>query len=228
MRPDTFGLHRQPVRATDKRREPDERPIEFYEPEEVFALAARRRDGAIAIPPARGDAREVAERRRADEQDAALFLVAAFTGLRMGELLALRWRNVDFPDAKLLVEASWSAGRLSARRSRASGAPSHSPTSRPRPLERLAERERFTGRDDLVFCSAVGGYLDPSAVRAATAAPRTPPACDLRFHDLRHSFGSLVIREFDRFRSSRSWATRRSPRPSATCTRGRGGPMRHG
>ncbi len=49
-----------------------------------------------------------------------------------------------------------------------------------------------------MFCSAVGDYLDPSAVRrryrrAQQAAGLRP----LRFHDLRHSFGSLVIREFD-------------------------------
>jgi integrase len=65
-------------------------------------------------------------------------------------------------------------------------------------LARLAEREHFTGRDDLVFYSAVGTYLDASAVRrryrrAQQAAGLRP----LRFHDLRHSFGSLVIREFD-------------------------------
>jgi integrase len=31
-------------------------------------------------------------RAAADEQDAAIFLTAAFTGLRRGELIALRWR----------------------------------------------------------------------------------------------------------------------------------------
>ncbi|HEX2084191.1 MAG TPA: hypothetical protein VHF89_00790 [Solirubrobacteraceae bacterium] len=61
--------------------------FEFYEPEEVIALAAAARGGhhrdlrRAAVTP-----EEVAERRRADEQDATLFLVAAFTGLRLGEL----------------------------------------------------------------------------------------------------------------------------------------------
>src|SRR5215216_5072714 len=35
-------------------------------------------------------------RAAADTQLAALFTVAAFTGLRQGEVLALRWRHVDF------------------------------------------------------------------------------------------------------------------------------------
>ena len=30
------------------------------------------------------------------DQDRALFLVAAFTGLRLGELLALRWQDLYF------------------------------------------------------------------------------------------------------------------------------------
>src|SRR5688572_31183907 len=81
---------------------------------------ARARAGAHRDPSRPAVSPEEAdEGRRADEQDAALFIVAAFTGLRMGELLALRWRHVDLTAAKLLVEGSWSAGRLTTPKSRA-------------------------------------------------------------------------------------------------------------
>ncbi len=198
MRDETSGVTTNPVRATDKRREPDDKPIDFYEPEEVMALARAASAGEHRDPrrPAVTDEERI-ERARADEQDAALFVVAAFTGLRLGELLALRWRNVSFTDAKLVVERSWSAGHLSSPKSRKWRAVPLADQAAA-VLARLAERERFVDRDDLVFCSAVGDYLDPSAMRrryhrAQKAAGLRP----LRFHDLRHSFGSLVIREFD-------------------------------
>jgi integrase len=38
---------------------------------------------------------------------------AAFAGLRMGELRALRWREVDFPRSVIRVRASYAAGELS-------------------------------------------------------------------------------------------------------------------
>ena len=187
-----------PARSTDKRREPDAKPIDFYEPEEVLALVRAARAGLHRDPSRPAvSAEEHAERDRCDEQDAALYVVAAFTGLRMGELLALRWRNVDFPAARLVVEASWSAGQLTSPKSRKfrSVPLADQPAG---VLAQLAVRERFTGRDVLVFCSAIGDYLDGSALRRryrrAQAAAGLHP---LRFHDLRHSFGSLVIREFD-------------------------------
>jgi integrase len=37
------------------------------------------------------------------EQDAAIFLTAAFTGMRMGEVLGLRWRDVDFDNELIRV-----------------------------------------------------------------------------------------------------------------------------
>ena len=56
-------------------------------------------------------------RAAADERDAAVYLTAAFTGLRMGELRALRWRDVDFPRSVVRVRASYAVGELSVPKS---------------------------------------------------------------------------------------------------------------
>src|SRR5207249_5339199 len=60
-------------------------------------------------------------------------------------------------------------------------------------LDRLSRRHDFTGPDELVFCNAFGRSLDSSALRrrfkrARDAAGLRP----LRFHDLRHTYGSLL------------------------------------
>jgi integrase len=51
----------------------------------------------------------------ASDQDRAIFLTAAFTGLRMGELIALPWGDVDFETEALHVYGSYSLGTLTAR-----------------------------------------------------------------------------------------------------------------
>jgi integrase len=197
-RPERHGISTNVARLTPKRREPDPGVLDFYEPEEVAALARAPRAGAHRDPtrPAVSQA-EVDERRRADDQDAALFIVAAFTGLRMGELLELRWRQISFERATVTVAASWSAGVVTVPKSRK---PRTVPLATPAAAElaRLADRRWFAGPDDLVFCSTLGDHLDSSALRrrlrrAQDAAGLRP----LRFHDLRHSFGSLVVREVD-------------------------------
>ena len=56
-----------------------------------------------------------------DAQTAALYKVAAFAGLRQGELLALRWEHVDFVGGLLHVRRNFTTGRRRCRRASAYG-----------------------------------------------------------------------------------------------------------
>ena len=197
-RPDRFGISENVARATAKRREPSAGVLDFYEPEEVAALARAARDGCHRDPrrPAVSED-EQREQRLADDQDAALYTVAAFTGLRLGELRALRWGQVSFERGTVTVAAAMSGGRVdSPKWGKTRTIPLATPAAAE--LARLADRDRFVDPDDLVFCGPLGETLDDSAIRrrlrrAQKAAGLRP----LRFHDLRHSFGSLVVRELD-------------------------------
>lgn len=75
-RADTFALAEDPVAGTEKRREVDAAEIVTYTPAEVEAIAAAAHQGAHGDSKlALGDG-ELATRRREDEQDACLILVA--------------------------------------------------------------------------------------------------------------------------------------------------------
>ena len=51
----------------------------------------------------------------------------------------------------------------------------------------------FTGRDDFVFCGEEGAPLDGSALRRHyVEAQKRAGLRALRFHDLRHSFGTIA------------------------------------
>ncbi len=197
-RSDTFGLPLNPVSETTKRPEGGAKPIETFEPAEVEAIASAARAGLHRPRPDHDYSEETkAEWRRINEQDATLFIVAAYTGLRMGELLALRWSDVDLSSSLVTVSRAMSAGKEESTKSR---------RFRPVPLadqaaselKRLSERRHFTGPGDRVFCRADGGPLDRTAVRRRFV--RTQKKAEVkvrRFHDLRHTFGSLAIRKFD-------------------------------
>jgi integrase len=65
-------------------------------------------------------------------------------------------------------------------------------------LARLEQWDRFAGPDDLVFVGQVGGHLDASALlRRYRTALRAAGLRPLRFHDLRHTFGTRVIGHAD-------------------------------
>jgi integrase len=115
--------------------------------------------------------------------------------MRLGELLALRWEDVDLDGRRVIVHRAVSADIEGPTKSwQARALPLADPAAAA--LARLADRDDYTGRNDYVFCSRLGRRLDGSAVRRRYKAARD--AADLRplrFHSLRHAAGSLVARE---------------------------------
>lgn len=98
-------------------------------------------------------------RAAASEQDAAVFLTAAFTGLRRGELIALRWRDVDFESSAIRVAGSYAHGKLTAPKS-GHGRAVPMVLDVAEALARLSRRDEFLRPDDLVFPGETGTYLD--------------------------------------------------------------------
>jgi len=93
-RADTHSLPSNPVTGTTKRREPPAAVLDFYEPEEVEMIASAAAAGSHrGAQPSSLSTDEIAWRAREDAQDGELFRLAAYTGLRLGELIALRWED---------------------------------------------------------------------------------------------------------------------------------------
>lgn len=133
-----------------------------------------------------------------------LYAVAIGTGARQGELLGLRWSDVDLEAGTLAIRHTLSIGtrelaepktdraRRTLRLGTELGLAFHE--QRRRQLEeRIAAGRRWIDRD-FVFASPIGTPLDASNVvhglQAALAAAGLPRQ---RFHDLRHAFATLMI-----------------------------------
>jgi integrase len=197
-RADTFGLATNPVRGAEKRRENYTKPPDTFTAEQVLALARSAREGKHVNGGRRWASREEdLEQLRANRQDAALYTVGGYTGLRQGELRALRWKHVRFADRTLVVVAGMSAGTESSTKS---GKWRAVPLAREAfvALDELSRREWFTGAEDYVFCGPAGDPIDDSALRRRYKAARDAAELpSLPFHHLRHTFATLAIRGLD-------------------------------
>ena len=170
-----WGLPFNPTAQIERHPDRSSGDIEVFSPEEVRALA----------------------RAAADERDAAIYVTAAFTGLRMGELRALRWRDVDFPRSVVRVRASYAAGELSVPKSgKVRSVPMVAEVARQ--LAQMSERTSAAGDDDLVFGEDGRDWLNDDRLRRRyEKALQAAGLRRLRFHDLRHTFGSLAITQAD-------------------------------
>jgi len=142
----------------------------------------------------------------------ALFYLLLHTGLRRGEALALKWRNIDMGMASLGVQAYLSvtlslskvAGKIYVKEPKTSSGRRRValPPSLTLVLQqhRLKQQEvfRLLGKtltdEDYVFCHHDGTPLDPSTVsHSFTHALRKAGLPPMPLHGLRHSHATLLL-----------------------------------
>ena len=154
--------------------------------------------------------------------DRVLYLVAAMTGLRQAELLGLRWRDVDWSAHKIRVVHPYVRRRnapayaeMFPEDSRRKRSPKSAHSSRAVPmadrvggeLDRHHKASGFQADDDLVFANpATGSALDRHEVtRRFKFALKRAGVREVRFHDLRHTFGTRMAAAGVPMRTLQEW-----------------------
>ena len=146
----------------------------------------------------------------------ALFILAIMTGMRKGELLALRWSDIDLDNGYLQVHHT--LRRVSTRGYTGSGPKTKLTESEPkttssrrkivlppflvdvlkkhriRQLEERLQAGNAWVENNLVFCNPHGTFREPSAVyKTFQRFLKDAGLPTMRFHDLRHSAATLLL-----------------------------------
>jgi integrase len=182
--------HTNPVAAVDRPRVPSrDADIRFLTQEEVEALIAAVPDDALG------------------PTDRALYLTAAFSGLRQGELIALRWRDIDWSVGLIRVRRSFTRGRFGTPKSRRSNRAVPMADRVASELASHLQASDHTADDDLVFGHpATGGPYDPSRMRKRFYDALSGAGVRrIRFHDLRNTFGTRMAAAGAPLRAIQEW-----------------------
>jgi integrase len=137
----------------------------------------------------------------------ALYVLAVHTGMRQGEMLALRWQDVDIENAVLSVrrtltrrggkvafgEPKTKKSRRSIRLTPQAGDALRAHLERQlRDMEILGDHYQDQG---LIFTTDTGAPINPSNLRQRSFTPLLKRAGlpHMRFHDLRHTCATLLL-----------------------------------
>ncbi len=138
----------------------------------------------------------------------ALYVLAVHTGMRQGELLALKWADVDLKSGRVSVRRTTtkSGGHLllgepkTAKSRRTitltAGSLNALRAHRKRQLEEMMQRAGLWQDHGLVFASEAETLINPTNLRRrhfASLLKRAGLPPDTRFHDLRHTCATLLL-----------------------------------
>ena len=179
-----------PCKLVDKpRRVEADADVHFLEQNEIDALLAATPDDALG------------------GVERAMYLAAVMTGMRQGELLALRWSDIDWAARRVRVRRNFVRGEY--------GTPKSKRSTRSIPLaDHLAgelhahwTRTEYAADEDLVFAHPhTGKPMDRSSLlKRFKRALRRGGVRAVRFHDLRHTFGTRCAASGVAMRTLQEW-----------------------
>lgn len=127
----------------------------------------------------------------------ATVLTAATTGIRQGELLALKWGNVNWKSNKILIDKSLYKGHLQAPKTKASIRNVNMNAELAAALKEWRLRSPYSSEDDFIFPDSVGNPQDSNNMIKRKYKPLLEKAKigDFSWHGLRHTFATLLIAE---------------------------------
>src|SRR5262249_4861575 len=133
---------------------------------------------------------------------------AAMTGLRLGELCGLRWRDVDWMAGAIRVRRNYVRGRYGTPKSKRSSRSVPMADEAGAVLDGLFKRSGWTADDAPVFAHPATGKAIPKAniTRRLHKALEDAGLDDTHvFHDLRHTFGTTMAAAGVPMRTLQEW-----------------------
>ena len=138
-----------------------------------------------------------------DSPHGLALMLALYTGLRIGEIAALRWEDIHFQDRKLCVKRTlqrlieWDRHSGKRRTRLVFGTPKSECSDRavPLPPELLAllVAEQKKGLSDYVI-NSTGSFAEPRLIRHRfKQIAKAAGLAHVRFHSLRHTFATRAI-----------------------------------
>ncbi|WP_246693823.1 site-specific integrase [Methylobacterium sp. WL18] len=155
--------------------------------QKIEVIARRDQGSKKVVPPSKADLQAMLV--AADEDFRRVILFAAATGLRAGELWALRWRHIDFTASEIIVETRVDRFKTEGTTKSDAGVrtvPLGADLGRILKAWRL--KSRFSKAGDLVFPNGRGGYVnhDNQMHRLFRPLCLSTGVTSIRWHSLRH------------------------------------------
>ena len=125
----------------------------------------------------------------------ALYYIDLTTGLRRGELLGLKWLDIDLEKGDLRVQRQIGRidGKIIEMPLKTKNAYRTLPLSADA-INVLMQQRRKTGNSEWVFLSPTGGPMSPDSVlHMLHRILKRAGLPKVRFHDLRHTFATLAL-----------------------------------